>query len=311
MEVRFEEVELVADVVALAVIDEAVQSLFAHERGHGIGELEFAAFAGFRVLQVMEDARAQDIAGADSEIRWSFLNLGFFDEDIGFDEAGCHFGTTEDAVTTDFVRRNALQSHGTAAAGLDAEERSALAALLDGTPRGPAAFDQDVSVLQSAQLKLARAGLRLYAQAQRRLAGEEGQRFYDLVPDAGEWSEAKRLAQKFDAQAVIFGHTHAARWQQQDDLTYVNTGTWIWLMRLPAPSASEAEWTEFLERVRRNPRLDPRLGQAVPLVQRLTYAMIEPAADGAALSLCRWLDGQVEVLGQQHLPARPAVQPAG
>ena len=102
MQIGFEEVELVADVVALAVVNEAVQSLFAHERGHGIGELEFAAFAGFRVLQVMEDARAQDIAGTDREIRRSFLDLGFLDEDIGFD-ADLAAATTADREETNNV----------------------------------------------------------------------------------------------------------------------------------------------------------------------------------------------------------------
>lgn len=50
----------------------------------------------------------------------------------------------------------------------------------------------------------------MYAGAQRRLAKDEGKKFYELVPDEAEWSEAQRLAKKFNVGAVIFGHSHAA-----------------------------------------------------------------------------------------------------
>ncbi|HMY56811.1 MAG TPA: hypothetical protein PK472_01075, partial [Pseudomonadota bacterium] len=176
-----------------------------------------------------------------------------------------------------------------AKAGLSDEEQASMAALFSDGDDGPASFDADPSVTQSAQLKLARAGLRAYAGAQKRLAGTAGDRFYQFDPDEDEWGEARRLAQKFGAQAVIFGHTHAARFRQDAELAYLNTGTWIRLLRLPAPDADDGEWADFLTLARKNPQLDPNKGPMVPIFTRFTAAVIEPAAQGGAqLSLVEW-----------------------
>ena len=176
-----------------------------------------------------------------------------------------------------------------AKAGLSDEEQASMAALFADVDDGPASFDADPSVTQSAQLKLARAGLRAYAGAQKRLAGTAGDRFYQFDPDEDEWGEARRLAQKFGAQAVIFGHTHAARFRQDAELAYLNTGTWIRLLRLPAPDADDGEWADFLTLARKNPQLDPNKGPMVPIFTRFTAAVIEPAAQGGAqLSLVEW-----------------------
>ena len=141
----------------------------------------------------------------------------------------------------------------------------------------------------SARVKLARAGLRLYAQAQRRLVGDAGERFYSLDPTADELQEVRALAQRHRAAAVVMGHTHAARWWRSDGLLYANTGTWIWLMRLPARDAALEDWTRFLQEIKR----DPGLGSvdAPVLESRLTALSIEPDARGVQMRLLRWTSG--------------------
>ncbi|MBL9041037.1 MAG: metallophosphoesterase [Myxococcales bacterium] len=191
-------------------------------------------------------------------------------------------------------------------AGLDDEERATMAALLADSTRGAATFDLDTSVLQSAQLKLARSGLRMYAGAQRRLAKDEGKKFYELVPDEAEWSEAQRLAKKFNVGAVIFGHSHAARWQQKDGLAYLNTGTWIRLIKLPAADASDEAWTDFLTLARKNPQLDPSKGEMVPIFTRLSAAIITPIGThgGAKLELAEWKDGTLQIEQSGTIPSQ-------
>jgi len=174
-------------------------------------------------------------------------------------------------------------------AGLSPDERAALEASVDDT--GAATF-ADEEVLDGARFKLARAGLKLYAATQRVLTGTTGDRYFDLAPDDGEWSEARRLALKFAVNAVVLGHTHSARWKQEPGLTFVNTGTWIHLMRLPSASDGDAAWLGFLDSIRRNPSLDPARGPAAPLTTRFTGLVIhENPAGGALLQLVEWKAG--------------------
>ena len=124
------------------------------------------------------------------------------------------------------------------------------------------------------------------------LTGTTGDRYFDLTPDDAEWTEARRLAQKFGADAVVLGHTHSARWKQEPGLAFVNTGTWIHLMRLPAATDADTAWLGFLDQIRRNPSLDPARGPAAPLVTRFTGLVIhENPAGGALLQLVEWRAG--------------------
>ncbi len=187
--------------------------------------------------------------------------------------------------------------------GLSADEQEALEGLL-GLVAGPTFFSAgDDEVTDSALLKAGKGGLALYARAQRSMAGDAGERFFDLTPSDDEWTEAGRLAEKFEADAVVLGHSHAARFRHDPKLTYVNTGTWIWLMQLPAEDALDDEWTEFLTRLRRNPQLDPDRGPAAPTLRRLTAAVFDPEEDGRArLRLVQWLgDGEERVLQETIL----------
>lgn len=188
-------------------------------------------------------------------------------------------------------------------AGLSPDERAALEASVDDT--GAATF-ADEDVLDGARFKLARAGLKLYAATQRALTGTTGDRYFDLAPDDAEWTEARRLALKFAVNAVVLGHTHSARWKQEAGITFVNTGTWIHLMRLPSASDGDSAWLGFLDKIRRNPSLDPARGPAAPLVTRFTGLVIhENPAGGALLQLVEWKAGAAPaVLASGAVPAR-------
>jgi UDP-2,3-diacylglucosamine pyrophosphatase LpxH len=195
--------------------------------------------------------------------------------------------------------------------GLTAEEMARLQTLLGDEAALSFSSDESDSVLDRARLKLAQAGLGYYARMQKSLVKDSADNSFDLTPEDNEWHESQRLAQKFDAAAVVLGHTHAARFKSEGPLTYVNTGTWIWQMRLPAVDASDAEWTGFLELCQSNPRLDPQKGKTVPLVQRFTGALIDakgpdPTQGGATLSLFQWGPSGLEVLGETHLTAGAA-----
>lgn len=206
-------------------------------------------------------------------------------------------------------------------AGLDASEAGALQALLQpARAQSFAAHDElqdpdgrSGSARQSAALiKILRAGLSAYAAGQRRLAGREGERFFSLAPAESEWSEAQRLASKYGVGAVLFGHSHAARFFADRDLLYLNTGTWIWLMQLPPADADVAVWTRYLEALRRDPGLN-QLGDASDpatprLLRRLHVARIRPQRGGGAqVALCEWLpESGLVVLREAHVPPSPA-----
>lgn len=191
------------------------------------------------------------------------------------------------------------------AAGLTPEEHAALEAAVD--PEAMQSFGPVRELLGSARVKLARQGLRLYAAAQRKLAGTAGDSFFGLEPGEDEWTEARRLATKYDADAVVLGHTHAARFRNEPDLTYVNTGTWIYLMRLPAADAPVEAWEEFLNQCRSNPALDPKVGPCPPMISRPTGLVIDPdPAGGVHMQLLEFDAQGSKVLAQGHVGARAA-----
>lgn len=152
--------------------------------------------------------------------------------------------------------------------------------------------------------KLLKGGLSVYAAAHKAIAGGSGDSFFAFAPSDAEWKEARRLAEKFDVNAVVLGHSHAARFRAEPELTYLNTGTWIGLMRLPDADAPDAEWEDFLRMLQRNPGMDPAKGPVPPMATRFTAALIEPGATGATLGLLEWRDGQAHVLVSGAVAAR-------
>ncbi|HEX5746150.1 MAG TPA: metallophosphoesterase [Archangium sp.] len=186
------------------------------------------------------------------------------------------------------------------AAGLTEQEELALEELLSD---GPLSFGGDASEQESARTKLGLHALRAYARLHRALAGAQGERYFDLAPTEPELEEARRLARKYTADAVIFGHTHAARWQRAEDVLYANSGTWIWLMRLPAADAPESVWTEFLQELRNNPGLDAGRQVLARLESRFNAVLCGPhAAGGAEVSLVEWKpDAGIQVLASARV----------
>lgn len=184
-------------------------------------------------------------------------------------------------------------------AELTEDEVALLATLIDG---GPLAFS-DAEGEGRALRKLLRAGLSLYASAHRAVTGKKGERHFQLQPTDLEWNEARRLATRDEADVVVFGHTHAARFRKDEGLVYANTGTWIGLMQLPDPDAPARAWTDFLDLLRQNPELDPSR-PGVPVLRRLTAVEVAEAEGGASVSLFAWKDGTREVLEQATLPGR-------
>jgi UDP-2,3-diacylglucosamine pyrophosphatase LpxH len=186
---------------------------------------------------------------------------------------------------------------------LDEEECEAIEALLDDNVI--ASFEDDGAALESASVKIARAALGIYARLHRRLTGKEGDEYFVLEPTQAEWTEAQRLAEKFNAGAVIIGHTHAARWKLDKGLLYANTGTWIGLMQLPRSDAGDEEWLRFLHELKQNKRLDPKAQKHAKIFTRFTAVLVEPHEDGgAALSLVEWKSGALKTLGAGRVPQR-------
>ena len=172
-------------------------------------------------------------------------------------------------------------------AGLTQEEIEALQQQLTGEP-DEFSFGLMNDLLYGIRLKLTKAGLKLYAHAQRRLADNSGAQYFSYKPGEDEWEEAQRLSKKFDAKAVILGHSHAARWKQDNNLLYTNTGTWIWLMRLPDEKASDDVWMEFLQDLKDDPKMKTPKNLA-KLEKRFTPVTLEPkSGGGATITLHTW-----------------------
>lgn len=187
-------------------------------------------------------------------------------------------------------------------AKLSDEECEAMESLLDGT-LAVSFGEEDDGVLDRAGVKIGRAALGLYGKLQRKLTGSEGDTYFALEPTPDEWTEARRLADKFGAGAVVIGHTHAARWKEEGALVYANTGTWIGLMQLPRSDANDEQWAEYLHELRRNKGLDPARQALAKILTRFTAVIVEAdARGGAAMSLVEWKGGEMKTLGQTRVP---------
>ncbi|OJH37840.1 metallophosphoesterase [Cystobacter ferrugineus] len=176
-------------------------------------------------------------------------------------------------------------------AGLDEEERRELEEVMGPSPVSFGGDETELS--QRTRIKLVRAALGAYARMQRLFVGQSGERYFSLKPTEAETKDARRLAKKFGAGAVIIGHTHAARWKEDAEVLYANSGTWIWLVRLPSPEASDSVWADFLEELRNNPGLEPQRQRLAKLETRFNAVVAEPHPDGGAeVSLVEWMPSQ-------------------
>jgi hypothetical protein len=169
------------------------------------------------------------------------------------------------------------------------------------------------SLRQEIRSKLLRSGLSLYAQLHRAAASRAGGEFFDLAPGPQESAWATALGERHGASAVLTGHTHAARFLSTDRQVYINSGTWTWLMRLPAPDAEVDTWSAFLHELRSNPTLDPGHQRLARLERLLTVVSACPRLGGGvrlALATCQQ-DGELaEVRAAELPPSLPVASPA-
>jgi UDP-2,3-diacylglucosamine pyrophosphatase LpxH len=161
---------------------------------------------------------------------------------------GDAYGLAEQAAQGELGTATAIE-----AAGLTDEEQLALEAFTDDVSAADGLFGGDM--LRRALQKVGTAAFKAYAAAHRFVAGKGAASYFALGPDAAEWKAARKLGQPSGARYVIAGHTHAARWGRDTTFDYLNTGTWIQLMRLPAPTAPTADWAAFLELLQHDPGL--------------------------------------------------------
>ncbi|HRI67004.1 MAG TPA: hypothetical protein PK156_22320, partial [Polyangium sp.] len=191
-----------------------------------------------------------------------------------------------------------------ALAGLDEAELEALEKEID--PNALVMFPDDPK-RNSAMAKLGRAALSQYARMQKKMAGSAADDYFLLDPDEAEWKEAQRLSAKYSTNAIIFGHSHAARFRHDSELLYSNSGTWIGLMKLPSQDASIDDWVAFLEELRNNKGLDPAKQKVAKVLTKFTAILVAPHdRGGASISLVEWLDGDMRTLRSGWVPRRNA-----
>jgi UDP-2,3-diacylglucosamine pyrophosphatase LpxH len=138
-------------------------------------------------------------------------------------------------------------------AELTDEEQLALEALTDDIDH-PEGFIGE-QTLKRALAKVGTAALKAYASAHRFIAGDSAAAYFSLEPDEAEWKAAGALGDQYQTRFVVAGHTHSARWARSNSFGYLNTGTWIHLMRLPAKTAGADEWAAFLNLLKKDPGL--------------------------------------------------------
>jgi predicted phosphodiesterase len=188
-------------------------------------------------------------------------------------------------------------------AGLDQSELDALEAQLD--DNALVSFSGDDGVLKKAKIKLARNALSFYARMQKRLTGSESDNYFQLDPAEDEWTEGRRLAEKYSATAIIFGHSHAARFRHDSGLLCANSGTWIGLMKLPSSQASDDDWAAYLEELYSNKALDPAKQKLAKVMTRFTAVLLAPHdRGGSTISLVEWIDGHLSTLRSGWVPAQ-------
>jgi len=88
---------------------------------------------------------------------------------------------------------------------------------------------------------------------------------------------AREIADRTGADTVIFGHTHfAGNWDIGGGRSYLNSGTWTPLLRIPEPETGEA-WLAQL-----------RSRQHYPVSNRPSYVKIERDGETTRCSLQFW-----------------------
>lgn len=154
--------------------------------------------------------------------------------------------------------------------------------------------------------KLLDAGLAMYARVHRAAAGSAGKDFFSLTPQSAEAKWAAELGARHGAAAVLTGHSHAARFWHSEDCLYINSGTWIWLMRPPPPEAPAEKWQAWLRELQHNPGLVPAAGGLIRKECSLNVVTATAQRGGGArlaLHVCQENGVLQEVRAAELLPA--------
>lgn len=139
---------------------------------------------------------------------------------------------------------------------------------------------------RATRAKWLRAGLFVWARLQKAAASDAGDEYFDIVPGNDEWEQARELSAGHDADIVLLGHTHAARFLAFDGLVFANTGTWIPLMRLPNADAPIDEWESLLADLEADPDLDSDAEHRK--FERLTFVEIDGRSGTTRAALKEW-----------------------
>lgn len=189
----------------------------------------------------------------------------------------------------------------------DGHERSELTEWLlqpdEGVSFAPAGLGEKV------RGKLLDAGLAMYARVHRAAAGSAGKDFFSLTPQSAEAKWATELGARHGAAAVLTGHTHAARFWHGADCLYINSGTWIWLMRPPPPEASAEKWQAWLRELQQNPGVAPAADSLLRKECSLNVITVTTQRAGGArlaLHVCQENGTLQEVRAGELLPAASA-----
>lgn len=246
-------------------------------RQHGLRFLDFLKpdFHGavLTALALVPEACGALFQSASWDIAWQLLRTA---------RAGVSFapgaGDEPDLGLADRIQGSGLSAE-------EAEELLACVARDDGGlafSGTDAALGSGRGLSPQVRAKLLRAGLSLYARVHRAVAGQEGHAYFSLTPGGEEAAWAEGLANRHRAAVVLTGHTHAARFWEGAGHVYANSGTWIWLMRLPTPDASIEVWTDFLQELRDNADLNPTRQQLARLECVPTVLCVQPVLRGDA-----------------------------
>ncbi len=114
-DIRRQEADLGAAIVALAFEFQAVERLLFRQRDHRVGELDFAAGA-FRLRRKhLKDFRLKNVAAGDAEVRRSLVLCGLFDHLRDFERLALRLADTDDAVHVHALLRHFFYGNNVAA----------------------------------------------------------------------------------------------------------------------------------------------------------------------------------------------------
>jgi hypothetical protein len=128
-------------------------------------------------------------------------------------------------------------------AELTDEEQLALEALTDDIDH-PEGFIGE-QTLKRALAKVGTAALKAYASAHRFIAGDSAAAYFSPRTGRGRVEGGRRARGPVPDQVRRRGTHPLARWARSNSFGYLNTGTWIHLMRLPAKTAGAGRVGRF------------------------------------------------------------------